>query len=232
MPRSSGTFAAAWKTTVPVFLGYTAIGLAFGLLLCHTGLPLFTAPLMSILVYAGSAQYVGISLLASQAGYGEIASVIFLLNARHMVYGFSVMDKLSVTGKAKPYMIFALTDETYGLLTTTSPAPGIDEGRFYFWIASLNHLYWVAASVAGFAVGRVIPVSTEGLDFALTALFVVLFIEQWKSCRVKIPFYIAAGCGVLALIMIGPKNMLVTSIISAIGIILLLKKAIEKHGSV
>jgi 4-azaleucine resistance transporter AzlC len=182
---------------------------------------------MSVLIYAGSAQFIGIALLSSEAGYGEIASVILLLNARHMVYGLSVMDKLSEARKAKPYLIFALTDETYGLLTTSVPPPGVDHGHYYFWISVLNHSYWVTASIAGYLAGRVLPVSTEGLGFALTALFVVLFIEQWKNCKVKLPFISAAACGVAALILIGPKNMLVVSIVSAIGIVLLLKKVIE-----
>ncbi len=226
----SKSFPAAFRATVPVLLGYSAIGIAFGLLLFDTGLPFYIAPLMSIFIYAGSGQFVGISLFAAQSGYLEIASITLLLNARHMVYGFSVMETFKKTGPVKPYLIFALTDETYALLTTLPAPKGIDTRKFYFFIAMLNHCYWVTASVAGYLIGRVLPVSTEGLDFALTALFVVLLIEQWYNCRVKLPFFIAAGCAVPALFLLDQRNMLIVSIVSAIAIILLLKKVIEAHG--
>jgi len=226
----SKSFPAAFRATVPVLLGYSAIGIAFGLLLFDTGLPFYIAPLMSIFIYAGSGQFVGISLFAAQSGYLEIASITLLLNARHMMYGFSVMETFKKTGRIKPYLIFALTDETYALLTTLPAPKGIDTRKFYFFIALLNHCYWVTASVAGYLIGRILPFSTEGLDFALTALFVVLLIEQWYNCRVKLPLFIAAGCAVPALFLLDQRNMLIVSIVSAIAIILLLKKVIEAHG--
>ena len=224
------TLPLAFRATIPVLLGYTAIGLAFGLLLYETGLPLYFAPLMSIFIYAGSGQFIGIGLLAAGAGYIEIASITLLINARHAVYGISVRDIFSRTGRAKPYMIFSLTDETYALLTTLQPPQGVNIPRFYFFIALLNHCYWVTASVLGFVIGRIIPLSTEGLDFALTALFVVLLIEQWKNCRVKLPFLIAAGCALPALFLLQQNTMLIVSILAAIGIVLLLKKVIERYG--
>jgi len=220
----------AFRATIPVLLGYTAIGLAFGLLLYKTGLPLIFAPLMSIFIYAGSGQFIGIGLLAAGAGYIEIASVTLLINARHMVYGMSVREIFKAAGRAKPYMIFSLTDETYGLLTTIKTPDDIDSSRFYFYIAVLNHFYWVTASILGFLIGKVLPISTEGLDFALTALFVVLLIEQWKNCKVKLPFFIAGSCAVLALFLLEKNNMLIVSILSAMGILLLLKKVIERYG--
>ena len=224
------TFPLAFRATIPVLLGYTAIGLAFGLLLFETGLPLFFAPLMSIFIYAGSGQFIGIGLLAAGAGYAEIASITLLINARHAVYGISVRDIFSRTGRAKPYMIFSLTDETYALLTTLKPPGDVHLPHFYFFIAFLNHCYWVSASVLGFVIGKIIPVSTEGLDFALTALFVVLLIEQWKNCEVKLPFFIAAGCAAAGLFVLQKNTMLIVSIVSAICIVLLLKKVIERHG--
>lgn len=228
--KKTSTFLAAFRSTIPVLLGYAAIGLAFGLLLYKTGLPLYFAPLMSIFIYAGSGQFIGIGMLAAGAGYLEIASVTLLINARHMVYGISVREIFGKTGRAKPYMIFSLTDETYALLTTLETPSDIDQTRFYVFIAGLNQLYWVTASVVGFIVGRLLPFSTEGLDFALTALFVVLLIEQWKNCKVKLPFFIAGACAVLALIFLEKNNMLIVSIVGAIGIVLLLKKVIETHG--
>jgi 4-azaleucine resistance transporter AzlC len=224
------TLTIAFRATIPVLLGYTAIGLAFGLLLYEAGLPLYFAPLMSIFIYAGSGQFIGIGLLAAGAGYFEIASITLLINARHAVYGISVRDIFAKTGRAKPYMIFSLTDETYALLTTLKPPGDIDTPRFYFFIALLNHCYWVTASILGFLIGRIIPVSTEGLDFALTALFVVLLIEQWKNCKVKLPFFIAAGCAVPAMFLLQQNTMLIVSIMAAIGIVLLLKKVIERYG--
>jgi 4-azaleucine resistance transporter AzlC len=222
-------FSAAFRATIPVLLGYLAIGLAFGMLLCYSGLPMFLAPLMSILIYAGAGQFVGIGLLSTNAGLAEIATVILLVNARHTVYGLSLLEKFKGTGPYKPYLIFALTDETYGLLTTIDPPQGIDRGRFYFLVALLNHSYWVTASILGYIAGSYIPISMEGLEFALTALFVVLLIEQIKSTDKAMPFFIAGISSVAGTILF-PENMLIMALAISIVILLISMGGWRRNG--
>jgi 4-azaleucine resistance transporter AzlC len=214
------TFKKAFPLTIPVLLGYLAIGIAFGLLVEHAGYPWYLAFLMSAFIYAGAGQYIGIGMLAAGAGLVEFAAVTLLVNSRHMVYGLSLIRQFKDAKPFTPYLIFALTDETYALLTSMKVPKEVDRPRFFFFIALLNQIYWVAGSVLGFFLGRMLPFSTEGLGFALTALFVVLLMEQWKVCKEKLPFFIALLCGVAALVFLGPGNMLIGAIFASTAIVL------------
>lgn len=204
-----------FKITIPVLLGYLAIGLAFGLLLKSAGYPWYLAPFMSILVYAGAGQYVAVHFFVTNASLFELALTTFLVNSRHMVYGLSLIDKFKGTSGYKPYLIFSLTDETYALLTTVSVPDGMDKGKFQFLIALYDHIYWILGGVLGALIGEFIKFDTKGLDFALTALFVVLMIEQYKHIRKKFPFIIAFISGVFALIVF-KENMLIAALLISI----------------
>jgi 4-azaleucine resistance transporter AzlC len=224
LPTSVLKRAAA--ATVPVLLGYLTIGLAFGLLLVRSGLPWWIAPLMSVIVYAGAAQYMALGLLGAGAGLAEIALLTLVINARHMVYGLSLLDRFKAAGRAKPYLVYSLTDETYGILTTVDAPEGSTEAernRFYLAVSALDQSYWVAGTLVGAIVGGLIRVDTRGLDFALTALFIVLLVEQMRSVRRAEPYLVAAAAAILAFIVVGPANLLVVAILLAIGGILLLR---------
>jgi 4-azaleucine resistance transporter AzlC len=182
---------------------------------------------MSAVVYAGAGQFIGVGLLTAGSGFPEIGLVTLLVNARHMVYGLSLIDKFERTGPYKPYLIFALTDETYALLTTISVPENTEEKTFYFLLSLLNHSYWLTATMIGFFAGRLIPFNTEGLDFALTALFVVLLIEQAKAHRRRLPFVIAFAVSVAAALLLGPGNMLIISLVSSIVILILVRGRID-----
>lgn len=206
-------FVTALKTTVPVFLGYIPLGMAFGLLLDNAGYPWIYAFIMSAFIYAGAGQFVAVALLAAGAGITEFAVATLLLNLRHSFYGLSLLSKFSDVGKVKPYLIFALTDETYALLTTTEVPKSGSKARFYFYIAALDHLYWIAGSVLGAGLGSMLSINLEGLDFVLAALFVVLTIEQYFHSNTRFPFQAALGAGILSLVLFSPDNMLLLSII-------------------
>jgi 4-azaleucine resistance transporter AzlC len=206
-------FISALKTTVPVFLGYIPLGMAFGFLLDGAGYHWIYAFLMSLLIYAGSGQFLAVALLAAGAGLPEFAIATLLLNLRHAFYGLSLLEKFSGVGKVKPYLIFALTDETYALLTTTEVPEGGSKARFYFYIAALDHLYWITGSVLGAGLGSMLDLNLEGMAFVLTALFVVLTIEQYFNSSVRFPFVAAVGAGATSLILFSPDNMLLISII-------------------
>lgn len=224
-------FATALKTTIPVFLGYIPLGMAFGFLLDGAGYHWIYAFLMSLLVYAGSGQFLAVALLASGAGLTEFVVATLLLNLRHAFYGLSLLEKFSDVGKVKPYLIFALTDETYALLTTTEVPKYGSKSRFYFYIAALDHLYWIMGSVIGAVLGSLLDLNLEGMAFVLTALFVVLTIEQYFSSRARFPFVASVGAGILSLILFSPDNMLLISIILGTLILMGREKLMQRNIS-
>jgi len=225
------TMMLAFKATTPVLFGYLAIGIAFGLLLKNAGYPWIIALIMSVLIYAGAAQYLAVTFFTNNVTFIEVATITFLVNFRHMLYGLSLFDKFNLTKRLKPYMIFSLTDETYALLTSINDPVGVNKPKFYFYIALLNHSYWVIGSAIGAIAGNFVTINTKGLDFALTALFIVLLLEQLKSYKTHIPFIIGGCCAVISIIIIGRTNMLLLSVMLSILIMLVLKKRIVEDES-
>lgn len=218
----------ALKTTIPILLGYLAIGFAFGLIIQNAGYGWYIVILTSALIYAGAGQYALAGMFATGAGFLEVAVTTFLINSRHMVYGLSLLEPFKGTSPYTPYLIFGLTDETYGVLTTIKIPPTLDRAKTYFYITLFDHIYWIAGGVIGFFVGAAVPFDFVGVDFALTALFVVLLIEQWKNCPSKLPFTIAAVSAIAAIILAGPKHMLIVSFLIAITFLILLRKRMER----
>jgi 4-azaleucine resistance transporter AzlC len=212
------TLLFAFKTSLPVILGYIAIGSAFGLIMQNTGYPFFLALIMSIVIYAGAGQYAAAGLFAAGAGYAEITMAIFLINSRHMVYGFSMLDAFKNSMPYTPYLIFGLTDETFGLLSTAKIPPELPKVRVNFYITLFNQTAWILGTAAGFFAGEAIPFDFKGVEFALTALFVVLLLEQWECRKDNAPFIIALASAALALIVFGAKNMLAAAfVLSVLG---------------
>jgi len=222
-------FRAAFQASLPVLLGYTTIGLAFGLVLVGAGLPWWLSPLMAVMVYAGAAQFMGVGLLASGAGIAELGLLTLLMNARHAVYGLSLLGPFSGSGRWKPYLIFGLTDETYGLLTTVEPPADVQPAMFYGFITALNQSYWVIGCLVGSLVGSALPFDTTGLDFALTALFVVLLVEQLRVVKRPEPYLAAGLAGSAAFFLAAPRDFLLVAISLAIGILALLRRRLEKQ---
>lgn len=221
-------FKEAFKTSVPVLLGYLAIGIAFGMLLVKQGYPWYLGVLMSIFIYAGAGQFIAVGLFAAGVDLVQALIITFFVNCRHMVYGLSLLDKFKgIPFKTKLYLIFSLTDETYALLTTVNPQDSHDKSKFYFFVSFLDQLYWVLGTLIGTIAGSLIPFDFKGIDFALTALFAVLFIEQYKACRVKTPF-ILAGVSALIAILINKNNMLIISISLYIISLITAKEFIRK----
>lgn len=226
--QNNDLFISAFKTTIPVLLGYIPLGMAFGFLLDGAGYHWIYAFLMSLFVYAGSGQFLAVALLAAGAGLTEFAIATLLLNFRHAFYGLSLLEKFSGVGRVKPYLIFALTDETYALLTTTEVPHGSSKSRFYFYIAALDHSYWIAGSVLGAVLGSVLDLNLEGMSFVLTALFVVLTIEQYFNSEARFPFLAALGAGAFSLIVFSPDNMLLVSIVIGTLILIGREKSMQR----
>lgn len=224
---AGGLLSAAFRASLPVLLGYTTIGLAFGLVLVGAGLPWWLSPLMAVFVYAGAAQFMGVGLLAAGTGPAEIGLLTLLMNARHAVYGLSLLERFRKAGAVKPYLVFGLTDETYGLLTTVAPPEGADGIRFCALVTALDQAYWVAGCAAGALLGRALPFDTSGLDFALTALFVVLLVEQLRSVRRAEPYLVAVLAAAAARLLASPRDFLLVSLALAIGGLALLRGRLE-----
>ena len=227
--------AAAFPVTVPVLMGYLAIGIAFGLMLQEIGYNFIWAFFMSLTIYAGSGQYLGVTLLSAAAGLGTVAVMTLLINFRHLVYGLSMLEKFRGMGWRKLYMIFSLTDETYALLSSAQAPVVVNPKSFYFAIAVLDQSYWILGSVIGAVAGAVIPFSTEGVDFAMTALFVVIAVEQWKTYRKHLPALLGCAVTVVFLIILGSvfgqDQMLLISLGVIVLILLILRDRLdEKEG--
>lgn len=218
------TAMEAFWYTIPVLLGYLAIGIVFGLLLIDAGYPWILAPFMSIFIYAGAGQYAAITMFTANASLWEVATITFFINSRHMVYGLSLLEKFKGTGPYKPYLIFSLTDETYSLLTTIKVPPQMDKKKFYFYISLFDQLYWILGGIIGALIGNFITFHCDHLNFALTALFVVLLIEQMRQCDSRIPFAIAGFVSIFTMIFISKNNMLLFSLLFSVGFLLLWKK--------
>jgi 4-azaleucine resistance transporter AzlC len=223
--------SAAFGVTVPVLVGYLAIGIAFGLMLQAIGYNFIWAFFMSLTIYAGSGQYLGVSLLASEAALSQVALLTFILNFRHLVYGLSLIEKFKdIHGFGKFYMMFSLTDETYALLTSTRIPAGVEPRAFYIAVAALDQSYWIIGSVIGSVLGAALGFDTKGVEFAMTALFVVIAVEQWKASARHAPAVIGAACAFVSLRLLGPDNMLIPSLCAIVVLLLLARGRLEENG--
>jgi len=220
----------SFLNTLPVMAGYVFLGTGFGMLLHAKGYGVLWSAAMSIFIYAGSMQYLAVDLLAGGAGLITAAVTTLMVNARHLFYGISMIDKYAGSGWRKPYLIFALTDETYSLNCSGAPAEIGEPKKYYFLVSLFNQCYWVAGSVLGVAVGSLLPVSTEGIDFALTALFVTVFVEQWKSTRDHIPALIGVFSSLLCLLVFGSGNFLIPAMILITLSLTIYRRKKEEHA--
>ena len=199
--------------TVPVMTGYLFLGISFGILLGENGYGLPWAFAMSFFMYAGSAQFLSVSLLASHASILSSAIAIFLLNARHIFYGISLIDTYKGTGKKKPYLIFSLTDETYSLVTQNQPPQGMKKHTYCFLVSLLDHFYWVTGCVIGSIAGNVIPISFEGIEFVLTALFVTMFVDRWLTNKDHFPAMVGVCATFVSLLLFGSEFFLIPAMV-------------------
>ena len=222
----------AFKVSIPVMMGYGVLGFAFGLLLVSFDYSWYLAPLMSLFIYAGALQFVAINFFNIKAGLIDIAIASWFVNLRQSFYGLSLLKKYKKAGKLKPYLIFGLTDETYALLTTIDEDEQLKKEWYYFFLTAFNQSYWFIGSTLGAIVGANIDFNTAGLEFSLTALFIVLCIEQYKKLKNNIPFLIALITSIFALIFLPSDKMLVFSIFASLIFLFAFKNKIEeKNGN-
>ena len=223
---NKSTVRTAFLDTLPVMTGYLFLGFGFGILMHQSGYGVLWAAAMSLFIYAGSMQYMAVSLLTGGAGLVTAALTTLVVNARHLFYGISMVDAYKGTGKKKPYLIFALTDETYSLVSKNKGSENTNRHSYCFLVSLFDHLYWVAGTVLGSLAGSLLSINFEGIEFVLTALFATIFVEQWLSTKNHTPAIIGAAATALCLWVFGKDIFLIPSmIIIAMTLTLMQKNA-------
>ncbi len=217
--KSMAALRYAFPKTVPVMAGYLVLGTAYGILMNVNGYGILWAVFISIFVYAGSLQYLGITFFAAAVNPWYAFFMSLMLNARHLFYGLSMLDKYKDGGKLKPYLVFALTDETFSVLCNEEVPEGINKYHVYFFASLLDHLYWVTGAFIGSLAGSLIRFDTSGMDFALTALFVVIFVDQWKSGQGHKAALAGVGASALCVAVFGQSIFIVPAMILILTII-------------
>lgn len=223
------TVKAAFPHTIPILTGYVFLGIAFGILLQNAGYNFLWAGFMSLTVFSGSMQFVAVTLLGQAFTVMGTLLITIMVNARYLFYGFSMLDKFKDMGKLKPYLIFALTDEIFILLYSLEPPDGISRKGFYFSIASLCHLYWIAGGIIGTLAGSQLFFDTTGIDFVMLALFVAIFTDQMIQKQNRLPGFIGLAASSLCLIIFGPDHFILAAMAGVIGILTFVRRPLERR---
>jgi len=215
--RFTKALSAAFPHTLPVLAGFLVLGIAYGMLMLEKGYGPEWSVLMSAVAFCGSMQFVAITLLTTAFQPVEALILSLLVNARHLFYGLSMLDKYKGFGKIKGFLIYTLCDETFSIVSSATPPEGVEPKYFYLSISLLDYLYWVSGTLIGGLIGNWMPFDMKGLDFALTALFVVLFLEQMKKKSNWILGMIGIACALISRFVFGAANM----VLPALAIILI-----------
>lgn len=216
------TFLFALKKSLPVLFGYLFLGSAFGIMLYDAGYNWIWAIFISLIVYAGSGQFLLVNLLSTGASIPTVAVMSFLINSRHMFYGLSYIDKFKAGKWRYPFMIFSLTDETYSVNSTFDKAPdGINDAKARYLIGLFDHIYWIIGSLIGSVAGQVIPLDFTGIDFSMTALFVVIFIDLLtkQKGRGKLVGLVGIISAIMCLVIFGKDNFILPTMILIIAVL-------------
>ena len=171
----------AFPHTIPIFAGFCFLGMTYGIYMKISGFAFWYPMLMSLVIYGGSLEFVAVSMLLAPYVPMQALLMTLMIQARHLFYGIAMLDKFRGMGWKKPYLIFGMCDETFSINCTAEIPEDVDRGWFYFFVTFLNQIYWVLGATAGGLVGGLIRFNTEGLDFVMTAMFVVIFLEQWRK---------------------------------------------------
>lgn len=227
---SKNVLRSTFLDTLPVMAGYVFLGMGFGILMQQNGFGFLWAMAMSLFVYAGSMQFVAVGLLSGGAGLVTTALTTLLVNARHLFYGLSMVKAYQGAGRKKPYLIFALTDETYSLVSVARPPEGVDRQSYCLMVSALDQLYWLAGTALGSLAGAWLPINFQGIDFALTALFVTIFVDQWLSAKDHFPAAAGVAATAVCLLIFGRDLFLIPSMVSIVLILSVARKGREENG--
>ena len=221
-------FKAAFPYTIPIFAGFWFLGMTYGIYMNVSGFSFLYPMLMSITIFAGSMEFITVDLLLGSFNPVQAFLMTLMINARHLFYGISMLDKFRGTGLKKLYLIFGMCDESFSINYTAKIPPDVDRGWFMFFVTLLNHFYWFSGSTLGGIFGSLIHFNTEGLDFVMTAMFTVIFLEQWLKDRQHISALLGLGISLLCLWIFGADNFIIPSMAAMLMMLTLLRKPVEK----
>lgn len=221
---------AAFPHTIPILTGFLFLGMAYGVFMNASGFHWFYPFIISLTVYAGSMQFVAVNLLLGAFNPIGALMLTLMVNARHLFYGISMLEKYSATGRIKPYLIFGLTDETFSINSTVEPPQNVDRKQFYLSVTLLNQIYWVTGATLGGIFGALLDFNLEGLEFVMTALLLVIFLEQWMKDKKHTTALIGLGVTALSLFIFGSSDFIIPAMLGIVGVLTLFRKNIEKAG--
>lgn len=223
-------FLAAFPNTIPIMMGFLFLGMTYGIYANVSGFSVIYPLVMSMTIFAGSVEFVAIELLLG--GFNPLQALIMtlMINARHLFYGLSMLDKYKGTGWKKPYLIFGMCDESFSINCTAKIPENVDKGWFYFFVTILNQLYWVLGATLGGVFGSFIHFNTEGLDFVMTAMFVVIFLEQWLKDKHHVSEILGLGLTLVCLVIFGADHFLIPAMMAILASLTLLRRRLEKGG--
>ena len=222
-------FIAAFPHTIPIFAGFWFLGMAYGIYMNVSGFSFLYTLIMSMFIFAGSMEFVTVSLLLGAFNPLQALLLTLMINARHLFYGISMLDKYRKTGWKKSYLIFGMCDESFSINYTARIPQGIDRSWFMFFVTFLNHVYWVSGALLGCLFGSFIHFNTQGLEFVMTAMFVVIFMEQWLNENSHLSSLIGLGISVGCLIVFGAENFIIPSMLMILGVLTLLRAPLRRR---
>lgn len=223
-------FKAAFPHTIPIMTGFLFLGMTYGIYMNVSGFSFLYPMLMSMTIFAGSMEFVTVNMLLGAFHPLEALTMTLMINARHLFYGISMLDKYKGTGFKKLYLIFGMCDESFSINYTADIPEDVDKGWFMTWVTLLNHSYWVLGATLGGIFGSFIHFDTEGIEFVMTALFVVIFLEQWLKEKNHVNAITGLMISVLCLVLFGRDNFIIPSMLGVLGVLTLLRKPLEKKG--
>lgn len=223
-------FLAAFPNTIPIMMGFLFLGMTYGIYANVSGFSVIYPLIMSMTIFAGSMEFVAVELLLGVFNPLQALIMTLMINARHLFYGLSMLDKYKGTGWKKPYLIFGMCDESFSINCTAKISEDVDKGWFYFFVTILNQLYWVVGATLGGLFGSIIHFNTEGLDFVMTAMFVVIFLEQWLKDKHHVSEILGLGLTLVCLIIFGADHFLIPAMMAILASLTLLRRKLEKGG--
>lgn len=221
---------AAFPKTIPIMTGFLFLGTAYGIYARTQGLPAATPIIMAAVVFAGSMEFVTVDLMTTAFDPLGAFVMALMVNARHLFYGISMLGKYKGTGKFKPYLIFGMCDESFSVNCTAEIPNGVDRGKFYFWVTLLDQAYWVTGAALGSLAGSFIGIELPGLDFVMTALLVVIFLDNWLKEKNHASSLIGIGAAIICLLIFGSESFIIPSMALIILALTIFRKSIEKAG--
>lgn len=225
--KSRKAFKAAFPFTLPIFAGFWFLGMSYGIYMNICGFSWIYPALMSLTIFAGSVEFIAVNLLLGSFNPLQAFILAFIVNARHLFYGISMLGKYRGLGLKKFYLIFGLCDESFSINYTAKIPEGVDRGLFYFWVTLLNQFYWVSGSTLGGIFGSLIKFDTHGLEFILTSLFVVIFLEQFLQEKNHLNAWTGFSASFLCLIIFGAENFILPSIAIILILLTIFRRKIE-----